>query len=562
MRQGLARGARAARWITLLAALQGLIACGGGGSAAAPPTAQASCTALAGLNIPAAAIGKPSSGAIVQSTSLVAADAPDNVNGEYCAVKGIVVPASAGAPTMEFQVNLPTSWNKKALQFGGGGYDGTLVTGLDAFVAQPKGAPNALKQGYATLGGDGGHKGSVFDGNFALNEEALLNYGQLSVKKVHDVALAIIDKRYGAKPTRFYFIGGSQGGHEALDAAARYGADYDGVVAHYPAYNLSLLQLASLHVGKALYGNGGAGWINNNKRKRLVNAVLAACDGLDGLSDGIIGNVSACNAAFNINTVKATLRCTGGTDTGDSCLSDAQIAAVQKIASPYDLGFPIAGQQVFARWPLLEGAEFTFFGTPDLSAFGFAPVPGSTPTPPNDAVLYFIGAAHARYFVTRNPQLDPLGFDPAAHRARLEELGGITEVTQESLEAFRARGGKLILTHGTKDTLISPHNTVDYYRRQVDRFGQSTVDGFMRFYMIPGYDHGFGTYNLGFDSLSALDGWVENGSAPDAPTSIDNNAADPATARTRPMCRWPAYARFTGTAGGEDSAASYTCTTP
>jgi pimeloyl-ACP methyl ester carboxylesterase len=562
MRQGLARGARAARWITLLAALQGLIACGGGGSSPASPTAQASCTALAGMSIPASAIGKPTSGAIVQSASLAAADAQGNVNGEYCAVKGIVVPASAGAPTMEFQVNLPSSWNKKVLQFGGGGYDGTLVTGLDAFVAQPKGAPNALKQGYATLGGDGGHKGSVFDGTFALNDEALLNYGQLSVKKVHDVALAIIEKRYGAKPQRFYFIGGSQGGHEALDAAARYGADYDGVVAHYPAYNLSLLQLASLHVGKALYGNGGAGWINNNKRKLLVNAVLAACDGLDGLSDGIVGHIGACNAAFNVNTVRTTLRCTGGVDTGDACLSDAQIAAVEKIASPYDLGFPIAGQQVFARWPLLEGAEFTFFGVPDLSAFGFGPVPGSSPTPPNDAVLHFIGAAHARYFVTKNPQLDPLSYDPAAHRARIEELGGITDVTQESLEAFRARGGKLILTHGTKDTLISPHNSVDYYQRQVDRFGQAAVDGFVRFYMIPGYDHGFGTYNLGFDSLAVLDGWVESGTAPGAMTSIDNNAADPATARTRPMCRWPAYPRFTGTAGGEDNAASYTCTSP
>jgi hypothetical protein len=565
MGQEMMRPARATRRAGMLAATLGLVACGGSdgdsAAAAAPtPTPQQACSAIAGLAIPASAIGKPSSGALVQAATLVAAGATDNPNGEYCAVKGLVFPATAGAPAMEFQVNLPSSWNQKALQMGGGGYDGTLVTGLGTYTSQPKGAPNALKQGYVTLGGDGGHKGAVFDGTFALNDEALLNYGQHSVKKVHDVGMAVIEKRYGAKPKRFYFIGGSQGGHEALDAAARYGADYDGAISNYPAYNLSLLQQSSLYVGKALYENGGAGWINDNKRRLLVNAVYAACDPLDGLADGIVGNIAACRSTFNIDTVKATLRCAGGADTGDTCLSDAQITAVGKIAAPFDIGFPVGGQQVFAHWPLLEGGDFQFFGT--ASAFGFGPVPTAAATPPVDALLYTIGVAHARYFVAKNPLLDALGFDPAAHKARLQELGAITEVTQESLEAFRAKGGKLILTHGTTDGLIPPQNTVDYYQRQVQKFGQAAVDGFMRFYMIPGFDHGAGRYNLGYDGLAVLDNWVDKGQAPDVIASIDNNAADAARARSRPMCRWPAYPRFTGAQGTENSAASFSCTTP
>ena len=560
--KGLTSPAGWGRALLAIAATQALVACGGSGGDDAPaptptPTAQAACAALNGLAVPAAAIGKPSSGALVQAASFVAADAQGNVNGEHCAVTGMIFPASAGAPTMEFQVNLPTSWNEKALQMGGGGYDGTLVTGLGQFTLQPKGAANPLKRGYVTLGGDGGHKGAVFDGTFALNDEALLNYGQQSVKKVHDVAMAIIEQRYGRKPKRFYFIGGSQGGHEALDAAARYGADYDGAIANYPAYNLSLLQQSSLHVGKALYENGGAGWLNDAKRRLVVNANYAACDALDGLADGIVGNIAACRSSFNIDTVRTTLRCPGGADTGDGCLSDAQIAAVGKIASPFDLGFPIGGQQVFAHWPLLEGGEFLFFGS--ASAFGFAPVPTLTAAPPVDALLYTIGAAHARYFVAKNPLLDPLSFEPAAHKARLQALGEITEVTSQSLEAFRAKGGKPILTHGTTDGLIPPQNTVDYYQRQVQQFGQQAVDGFVRFYMIPGFDHGAGRYNLGYDGLAVLDDWVEKGQAPDVIPSIDNNAADPATARTRPMCRWPAYPRFTGAPGTENSAASFSC---
>ena len=133
-------------------------------------------------------------------------------------------------------------------------------------------------------------------------------------------------------------------------------------------------------------------------------------------------------------------------------------------------------------------------------------------------------------------------------------------MTQESLEPFRAKGGKLILTHGTNDTLISPHNTVDYYQRQVATFGQAGVDSFVRFYMVPGWDHGFGTFNAGYDGLAALDNWVENGQAPEVITAYDNNSIDSASARTRPMCRWPSWPRFTGTAGTEDSAASYSCT--
>ena len=115
------------------------------------------------------------------------------------------------------------------------------------------------------------------------------------MKKGHDVAIEIIKKAYGRAPERFYFIGGSQGGHEALDAAARYPDDYDGVVAHYPAYNVTLLHLGSLNAGRAVYEGGGAAWLSPAKTKLITDAVYAKCDGLDGAKDGIISHVKACN---------------------------------------------------------------------------------------------------------------------------------------------------------------------------------------------------------------------------------------------------------------------------
>ena len=159
---------------------------------------------------------------------------------------------------------------------GGGGYDGSLVTGLTQYSNQAPNSNMPLKQGYVTLGSDGGHKGKPgFDGTFGLDDDALLNYGKESVKKAHDGAVAVIRKAYGRRPDRFCFIGGSRGGHEALDAAARYPQDYDGVVSHYPAYNVTMLHLGSLNVGRALYADGGAGWINAAKTKLIGDAVYA-----------------------------------------------------------------------------------------------------------------------------------------------------------------------------------------------------------------------------------------------------------------------------------------------
>jgi feruloyl esterase len=135
-------------------------------------------------------------------------------------VTGIIKPKNPSSSNMEFEVNLPVTWNRRVLQMGGGGYDGNLVTGLTPYTLQPAKVENPLKQGFVTLGSDGGHKaaGPGFDGRFALDEEALLSYGKQSVKKAHDAAMAVIKKAYGRAPERFYFIGGSQGGHEALDA--------------------------------------------------------------------------------------------------------------------------------------------------------------------------------------------------------------------------------------------------------------------------------------------------------------------------------------------------------
>jgi feruloyl esterase len=508
------------------------------------------CAPLQGMSISASAIGLETSGALVQTAVPVAAADKDNANGDFCKVTGIVKPKNPTSPNLEFQVNLPLAWNRRVLQMGGGGYNGTLVTALGGFTLQPSTVDNPLKQGFVTLGTDGGHKaGAGFDGRFAMDDEALLNFGKASVKKGHDVAVAIIKKAYGRAPERFYFIGGSQGGHEALDAAARYPRDYDGVVAHYPAYNVTLLHLGSLNAGRAVYAGRGAAWLSPAKTKLITDAVYAKCDALDGAKDGIVGQVKACNTTFDVKT----LRCANGTEGGDTCLSDAQLAAVARISSDYKPGFTIGGMDAFPKWALLEGALFR-----ERSNFGQVPQP-SNPLSGKEALLYTAGDQTAKFVITRNPDLDTMQFDPMEWRPRISTVAEIMDVSNVSLEAFRARGGKIILTHGTADDFITPHNTELYYNQQVKQFGKPAVGGFIRFYMIPGFGHGFGPFNAKIDGLQALQNWVEKGQAPVGLTAIDGN---PNANRSRPLCEWPRWPKFTGAPGTENSAASFTCVAP
>jgi pimeloyl-ACP methyl ester carboxylesterase len=506
------------------------------------------CAPLKDFSIPASAIGLPTSGALVQTAVAVGAADQGNANGDFCKVVGIVKPKNSTSPNLEFEVNLPYNWNGRALQMGGGGYDGSLVTGLTPFTLQPANTPTPLKQGFVTLGSDGGHKGAQgFDGSFGMDDEALSNFGKESVKKAHDAAMAVIRKAYGRPPERFYFIGGSQGGHEALDAAARYSQDYDGVVANYPAYNVTMLHLGSLNVGSALFANNGAGWMDAKHTKLLTDAVYAKCDDLDGVKDSIISNVAACNAALDVKA----LRCPDG-GSGESCLSDAQLRAVAIINSEYKPGVTIAGADRFPKWALLEGALFA-----DRSNFGETPQPGN-PLSGKEPLLYRAGDQTVKFIITRDPKFDPLQFNPKKYQSRIATVASIMDVTDVSLEPFRAKGGKIIMTHGTVDDFITPHNSIAYYKKQVAEFGQSRLDSFMRFYVIPGFGHGFGPFNAKIDSLTALQNWVEKGQPPTGLIAVDGNQG-PNGGRSRPLCEWPKWPKFTGKLGAENSSASFTC---
>ncbi len=534
---------------------------------AQPVDANQACRALNNFKIDASQIGLPTGGAVVQVATLVSAAAPGNVNGEFCRVLGVIRPVDVTAPNIRFQLNLPSNWNNKAVQMGGGGFNGVTVTGEGPFSNQPAAVPRPLAQGYVTYGSDSGHDSTVpFDGSFALNNEALANFARLQVKKTRDAAMTIVMKRYGLLPKRTYFVGGSQGGKEAFDAAQSYPEDYDGIVSIYPAYNMTMMHMGSNAFAKALYANNGAGWINPAKVKLIFDSVMAACDGLDGVVDGILSNPqgAACTAQtskFLLKAAENPLRCADGLDQGDKCLSDAQIDAVKALNSRFDLGITIKGGLTsYAKWPILDGTNFLH------QTLGSAPK-YSIPPAATDAFQLRPSDATIRFLITRNLSLDSIkDFNPRDWASRIVEISHLIDASTTDFDAFRAKGGKVILAHGTNDSSITPYNTLDYYNRLVSRYTQAGLDSFLRFYMIPGFGHGVGLFNARLDSLAALDAWVERGIAPGELLARDENTAAATAAtngRTRPVCVYPQWPKYTGPASRTqaevNSAANYTC---
>jgi len=519
------------------------------------------CAAHAGRSIEPTLIGLRSGPARIASATaerLPASPAAAEPTVAYCKVLGEIAPLDPAAPPIRFEVNLPEQWNGKAVQYGGGGFNGVLINGLDPLRDARLDTPVPVARGFATWGTDSGHNNAKLleIQAFALNPEALENYAFASYKKVRDAAIAIARAHYGVAPRRIYYYGGSEGGREGITMAQRFPADFDGIVSAVPAVNFTGLQIAGARDGVALMGEG---WLSPAKVRTLHTAVLDACDASDGIADGIVSRYAACRAAFD----PKKLRCIDGRD-GDNCLTDAQIAAVETIHSAYTFPFPLANG--ITSYP---GYNYGGEDQPgSMVAWMTGPKAPAYPLPSRaeQGIMWYFASGFVRYFIAGDPNFDPRKFRPEDFRARIEHISALMDSTNPDLSHFAERGGRLILKENMSDHAISPFNGIAYYKNVVEKLGQASVDSFMRFYVTPGANHGgAGVSSVdgtvlpqGIDLLNAIDDWVDRGVAPGALVQVAQETKPPfAVMASRPMCRYPQWPRYIG--GPPKDAASFSC---
>jgi feruloyl esterase len=418
---------------------------------------------------------------------------------------------------IKVEVWLPEAWNGKLLGIDNGGFSGAI---------NYAGLAGAVGRGYAAVSTDTGHSGDQLD--FGIGHpEKIIDWAHRAVHEMTVVAKAVVEKGRGRAPVHSYFTGCSTGGQQGLSEAQRYPADYDGIVAGNPGNNRINLIHGFLWSWLATHDADGKATLPTAKLPALAKAAIAACDKNDGVEDGVIGDPRTCR--FD----PAALSCTGAET--DSCLTSEQIEAARRV---YGGARTRAGRQLYAGWA--PGSE---------SGWGQYI---TNPTSPVRVGLF-------RDWVFKNPSWDPRSFDWEKDVAIVDAAYPVLNATSTDYTAFKARGGKLIMYTGLADPVVSPFDTIDYYDSVVKaNGGLESTQTFYRFFPVPGMAHcGGGTGTSTFDSLAALEAWVERGIVPESiPASrVVAGRVD----RTRPLCAYPAAAHYRGT-GAIDDAANFTCT--
>jgi feruloyl esterase len=438
----------------------------------------------------------------------------------FCRVAATMRPTKDSEIHVEVWLPERNAWNGKYLGTGNGGWGGAIEPGEMAA---------GVERGYAASSTDTGHSGA--SASFAMGHpEKLIDFGYRSVHGMTEASKALIAAYYGGAAKLAYFQGCSSGGRQALMEAQRYPADYDGIVAGSATNNWNAMMFGRMWVAQATLSDK-ASYIPPAKYPMIHRAALAACDAMDGVTDGVIGNPMECRFDPGV------LACKADSD-GADCLTKPQVEAARRIYTPATN--PRTGVVIFP--PMERGSELVW----GRLAGG--------PEPIQLADDYF------KYVVFENPLWDfkALNFDGDYTKGRQRD-GGVLSATNPDLRPFFAHGGKLITYHGWTDQQVMPENSINYYKSVAAVVGAKTDDSY-RLFMAPGMNHCSGGDGPNkFDMLGALEVWRETGRAPDA--VLASHATAGKVDRTRPLCAYPAVAKYKGS-GSTDEAANFSCVKP
>jgi feruloyl esterase len=455
---------------------------------------------------------------------------------QHCRVTGIITPEVA------FEVNMPDRWNRRFYMTGNGGLAGDA---LDT----PNNADRTagLRNGFVHARTNTGHDARKEpSGTFVLsNPQKAIDYAYRAVHVTAEAARTIANEYYGQPVTFSYWNSCSNGGRQGLLEAQRYPDDFDGIVANAPWVDQTGFTIGAMWNQKAITEAPLA----PAKLTVLASAVMAKCDAVDGLTDGLIDDPRKCS----FDPVRDAPACREGAD-GPDCLTAGEASTAKKIYSgpvgngqPFFAGF-MAGSEAMSPTP--NGAV--------ASGWLNAIVPVKAEAKPAD---FNLAEGVMRYLILDPPQpnYDFMAFNYDRDRALVERWSKLADAKDADLSRFRKSGGKLIMTYGWADQILQPMMGVNYYEALMARNGSNTAD-FARLFMMPGVAHcGGGVGPDRIDAVTAVIDWVEKGKAPDQ--LLASKVTNGQVVRTRPLCPYPQVARYRGQ-GSIDDAANFSCVAP
>jgi feruloyl esterase len=481
----------------------------------------------------------------------------------YCLITGTVETNPQTGKTANFATFLPDKWNGKFLFQGCGGLCGFTVALVPA---------EAINKGYAISSTDDGHASnptSLFDGSWAItapgvpNEDALVDYYYRAVHTVVTFNKTFVTNWYNGALERAYYTGCSDGGRAGMMEAKRFPADFDGIIAGDPFFDVPGETLDAYKDAKALLRSPGA-YVPPNLLAVVDKAIYESCDAADGVKDGLIQNPAACS--FDPRTLLCRL------GQSSNCLTEDQAETITShfaaVRDPQDRvlsqGYP-SSDLYNNGLPGYNMSSWMESAGPAHDIHAAEPWGDSPPA------AWQMADTMLRYFVARNADFDANnGFQMSADGVvgvqDILALYGRTDVgsadTARTLDRFIAQNRKLIMYHGFSDGWMTPYRTVQFYEDWAkSRGGYKELQQSARLFMVPGMYHCSGGPGPNtFDALSALENWVENDVAPEtivATKYVDDDPTKSAT-RTMPLCKFPEQAEYGGS-GDVNQAASWHC---
>ena len=509
----------------------------------APSADEQRCAALAQLDLEGGAAGptRITSARVIDVPPSGLDAAPNRLSGfgrrstratritNYCSVTGFVAPQNK----FELRLPLPADWNHKFFFAACGGFCGAV----NGVLCTP-----ALERGYAAVTTNGGHdSGGGFDGVWAANAPNLQE--DFAWRGVHVVTLAakeITTRFYGEAISRAYMSGCSKGGQAVLMEAQRFPDDFDGLMPVAPVYDYTGRSvIAAAWFAQAVNDGRGGSVITPATADIVHRSVLQHCGAQAGVDEALVTDPASCPWKPSM------IACAPGV-ASDQCLDPKQVQAITRLMTPATN----SRGEVLYRYPYVPGTETEWAGWnfPALRRGRTAPEFGNLRVA-EQYVKYLADAT-----VRRN--VDPLTFDFDRDPATLGRARALYDAISPDLKAFKARGGKLLMWHGLADSGITAASSIGYWEAVVKELGgRAQTDDFFRLFLIPGVHHcGGGPGLIEFDTLTALEDWVERGRAPDEVIAFRSNAG--VVERSRPVYPYPALARYSG-AGDPRNASSF-----
>lgn len=423
------------------------------------------------------------------------------------------------------------TWSGRFQGTGGGGYAAGVFDTALAF---------AVKAGYAAVSTDAGvdedplnpSKWALTDDG-RVNRELLTNFSSRSLHDMTVAGKALTAQFYGRPADHSYWNGCSTGGRQGHMEAQRYPNDYDGIVATAPAINWPRWLMADQWPQIVMQQEGN--FPTPCEFAAFNDAAVAACDLLDKVADGVIGDPTQCR------------------------YDPRELIGKKIVCEGQELTISRADAEVVAK--IWDGPGL-WYGLPRGTSFDWIAATVTAPDGTITGAPFGIADNWIKYFVQKDPAFDTSTITyrdfPRLFARSRAEFDRIIGTDDPDLSGFRAAGGKMLTWHGYADEVIFPGGTVNY-RERVERVmgGPSRVDEFFRVFLAPGVGHcAGGPGPVPTDPLAAVVDWVERGVAPDTLPAATTNANGEQV--TRDLCRYPLVSRYNGH-GDPNSATSYRC---